>query len=94
MPRIDALSRGFSMRNLILAATTLVLASLASPLVNPAAAAAYPYCAEGTFSGGGCDYATIEQCRAYISGAGYCAKNPLYPSGANATPSRAPRPRR
>jgi Protein of unknown function (DUF3551) len=81
------------MRNLILAATTLVLASLASPLVNPAAAAEYPYCAEGTFSGGGCDFATLEQCRAYLSGAGYCARNPRYTAGASVS-SRTPRPRR
>ncbi len=83
------------MRNFILAATTLVFASLASPFVNSASAVEYPYCAAGVWAGGGgCSYATLEQCRAAISGGGgSCVPNARYTAGENAV-ARTPRPRR
>ena len=83
------------MRNLILGAMTFALASLASPLINPASAVEYAFCAIGTTAcAESCDYASLEQCRAAISGgSGYCARNPRYASTANAIAS-TPRPRR
>ncbi len=83
------------MRNLILGAVTLALTSLASPLVNPASAVERAYCAIGTTAcAESCDYASLEQCRAAISGgSGYCASNPRFTSAANAIAS-TPRPRR
>lgn len=83
------------MRSLILGATTLALATLASPLVNPGRAANFPFCAMGTsVCAEACDFASLEQCRAFIAGdKGYCQRNPRYTSGANAL-LYTPRPRR
>jgi hypothetical protein len=65
------------MRNLILGAATLVLAATALPL-TASAEIEYPYCASGRGTGG-CSYATLDQCRATVSGAGgYCFSNPRY----------------
>ena len=76
------------MRNFILGAAALILAGIASPLVTTTSARAqeYPYCASGTWGSGGCSYATLEQCRAFINGAGgTCVSNPRYTP--NATPA-------
>ncbi len=82
------------MRHLIIAAA-VALASFALPFASPALAdVEYPYCAKGRDVGGGCNYATIEQCRAFASGTGaYCYDNPRYTAGASAL-ARTPRPRR
>jgi hypothetical protein len=82
------------MRNLFLGAMTIALTGLASPLVNPAAAANFPFCAMGTSTcSDACDFATLEQCRTFIlASKGYCAPNPRT-STANAL-NFSPRPRR
>jgi hypothetical protein len=84
------------MRHLIIAAAALTLAGFALPFAGTASAEIeYPYCARGNDGGGGggCSYATIEQCRAFAFGAGYCYDNPRYTPSANAS-VRSPRPRR
>ena len=83
------------MRNLGLGTLTLALAALASPLVNPASATQFAYCAAGEWVlAGGCRFATLEQCRAYVNGAtGYCVPNAGYTSAKSAV-EQAPRPRR
>ncbi len=83
------------MRHLIIAAAALTLAGFALPFAGPASAEIeYPYCARGNDVGGGCSYATIEQCRAFAFGTGaYCYDNPRYTPGANAA-VRSPRTRR
>jgi hypothetical protein len=81
------------MRNLILGAASFALAAVAFPL-TASAEVEYPYCAKGRNVGGGCSYATIEQCRAFASGTGaYCYENPRYRPGASAL-ARTPRSRR
>ena len=83
------------MRKLVLGAMTLAFANLASPLVNPASAATYPFCAFGTGTcAEACDFASLQQCRAFLIGdQGYCGANPRYTSGANAL-NFTPRSRR
>lgn len=83
------------MRNLFLGTMTFALAGLASPLVSPASAVEYPFCAMATVTcAEACDFTTIDQCRAYIAGGkGYCAPNPRYTSRAN-TIASTPLPRR
>ena len=69
------------MRRFILAASALALAAVASPFAAsiPAQAVEYAYCASGTWGSGGCAYATLEQCQAFIGGAGgSCVGNPRY----------------
>jgi Protein of unknown function (DUF3551) len=86
----------FTMRPFVLAASTLALAVIAVPLAaNPAQAVEYPYCASGQWAGGGgCSYATLEQCRASISGVGgSCVNNPRYTPNPNVA-VRPPRARR
>ena len=76
------------MRTFILGAAAFALAGIVSPLVTatPARAQEYPYCASGTWGSGGCSYATLEQCRAFINGAGgTCISNPRYTPGAPAS---------
>jgi hypothetical protein len=88
------------MRNIVLGAAALAAAAITLPLtaVRPANAVEYPYCATGTWGSGGCNYATLEQCRAFISGAGgFCVSNPRYTQGGGdvaRTPRTRPRPRR
>jgi hypothetical protein len=73
------------MRNLILGAAAFALAGLA-PLATTTQARAeieYPYCGYGRQGSGGCMYATLDQCRAFISGAGgACYNNPRYTANA------------
>ncbi|MDQ8730771.1 DUF3551 domain-containing protein [Bradyrhizobium sp. LHD-71] len=73
--------RTSTMRNFILGAAALALAGviLSFAASNAAQAQEYPYCASGTWGAGGCTYATLYQCRAFISGAGgSCVRNPRY----------------
>jgi hypothetical protein len=90
-----AATRGFTMRHFISASSMLALAAIAVPIAatGPAQAVEYPYCASGQWAGGGgCSYATLEQCRASISGVGgSCVSNPRYTAGATARPPRARR---
>ena len=85
------------MRYSTFAAAAFAVAAVALPLAaaGPALAVEYPYCASGAWAGGGgCSYATLEQCRAAISGVGgSCVINPRYTPGPN-TSARAPRTRR
>jgi hypothetical protein len=75
--------KGFLMRNFILGAATFVLAAAAFPL-TASAEIEYPYCASGRGTGG-CSFATLDQCRATVSGAGgYCYSNPRYTLNENA----------
>ncbi len=79
------------MRNFALGAAVLALAGIASPLVTTTAAHAqeYPYCASGTWGSGGCSYATLEQCRAFIGGAGgTCVSNPRYTPNTTTAPRK------
>ena len=77
------------MRNLILGTAALALAGLA-PLAATTPVRAdieYPYCGYGREGSGGCMYATIEQCRAFINGAGgACYNNPRYTANAASMP--------
>ncbi len=60
------------MRNLILGTAALALAGLA-PLAATTQARAdieYPYCGYGREGAGGCTFATLDQCRAFVSGTG------------------------
>jgi hypothetical protein len=80
------------MRHLIIAAA-VTFASFALPSAA-SAEIEYPYCAIGRDVGGGCNYATIEQCRAFALGtSAYCYDNPRYAPNANAS-ARTPRSRR
>jgi len=82
------------MRNLVLGAATLALAAITSAH-SAWADIEYPYCAK-TRGGGadGCTYATIEQCRAFVSGTGgFCYDNPRYTPNVTIH-ARAPRTRR
>ena len=76
------------MRHLIIAAAAITFAGFALPFAGPASAEIeYPYCAQGRDVGGGCSYATIDQCRAFASGTGaYCYENPRYTANAGARP--------
>jgi hypothetical protein len=80
------------MRNLILGATAFALAGLA-PLATTTQARAeieYPYCGYGRQGSGGCMYATLDQCRAFVSGAGgACYNNPRYTANAAGTAGTA-----
>jgi hypothetical protein len=62
----------------IFAATASVAATLA--MSSPVRAQVeYPWCGVIATQGGGgqsCTFATIDQCRAYVSGGGYCERNP------------------
>ena len=70
------------MRNLILGTAALALAGLAAT-TSARAEIEYPYCGYGREGSGGCLYATIEQCRAFINGAGgACYNNPRYTANA------------
>jgi hypothetical protein len=64
--------------SLIFAAAASVTATLA--MSAPARAdVEYPWCGSIATQGGGghsCTFATIDQCRAYVSGFGYCQLNP------------------
>jgi hypothetical protein len=65
------------MRNMILAAMTVLAAGVAGSA--PAAAYDYPYCLQGRGVGipGECSYASYGQCMASASGRGlYCNINP------------------
>jgi hypothetical protein len=83
------------MRNLVLSAATLALATLIPALVKPASAVEYAYCATGaSILAGGCSYTTLEPCRAFVHGySGQCVPNPHYTPAAK-TAGRTPRPRR
>jgi Protein of unknown function (DUF3551) len=64
--------------------TASIVTGIAAVVVTWTAASAqasrdYPFCASGGKASEGmmCDYATIEQCRASVNGAGgYCVSNP------------------
>ena len=74
------------MRNLIFGTVALALAALAT---NTSARAdiEYPYCGYAREGAGGCTFSTLDQCRAFVSGAGGgCVSNPRYKAGAGATP--------
>jgi hypothetical protein len=80
------------MHNLLRGAAALAITGLAALAIPTTARAEieYPYCAGGREGSGGCMYATLDQCRAFISGAGgSCYSNPRY--SLNTAP--APRPR-
>jgi hypothetical protein len=74
------------MRNLILGTAALALAGLA-PLVAATSARAeieYPFCGFGREGSGGCTFSTLEQCRAFVNGAGgACYSNPRYTASAS-----------
>jgi hypothetical protein len=78
----------------------ITLVALAASLVllqsNHADAQTYPFCASYNDETGAsnCGFATMEQCRAAISGAGgFCGVNPVYQAERNSTPRRPPRRR-
>jgi hypothetical protein len=64
--------------------TSLFIASAAFLAVTTATSAPvraeteYAWCAYGATQGGSqsCSFSTIEQCRAYVAGSGYCQSNP------------------
>jgi hypothetical protein len=74
----------------------VAIAAMAA-LARPAAAIEYPWCAQyGGEDGGGrnCGFATLEQCRATISGmGGFCEPNLFY-TGAAERPAKRARKRR
>lgn len=58
------------------AAASLVAAAITAVPVR--AEPEYAWCAHLSIQGGGqsCTFVTIEQCRAYVSGGGFCQANP------------------
>lgn len=38
----------------------------------------YPWCAQNSRGGRNCGFASFEQCRATVSGTGFCVENPFY----------------
>lgn len=63
--------------------TPLLIAVAAAVTVNaatttPVRATEYAWCAHGASQGGSqsCTFSTIDQCRAYVSGGGFCQANP------------------
>jgi len=38
----------------------------------------YPWCAQKSRGGRNCGFTTFEQCRASVSGTGFCVENPFY----------------
>jgi hypothetical protein len=81
-------TKGISMRHLIFGAVAIAAAALVLPASTPAQAeTTYPWCGYDRYGWGGCSFATLEQCRAFISGAnGRCQSNPHYASGAYTAP--------
>lgn len=72
----------------------IVLGGVGSP--SPAAARAYPWCAQGGEFDypGECAYQTYEQCQASVSGRLlYCGPNPLFAYGQAPQPQPRRRPR-
>lgn len=76
------------MRHLILGAVALAAAALAPLATTPAHAdIGYPYCGYDRYGWGGCSFATLEQCRAFIAGStGRCERNPRTANGAYTDP--------
>lgn len=72
------------MRQLIFGAAAIAVAILVSFAATPARAEIeYPFCGYGRYGDGGCMYSTLDQCRAFIFGAGgRCERNPRYAQGA------------
>lgn len=62
----------------LLLATTAALVATAITTLPVRAEPEYAWCAHGGIQGGSqsCTFATIEQCRAYVSGGGFCQANP------------------
>src|SRR5262245_54258389 len=84
LPQLNASQpKGISMRHLIFA-VAIAAAALVFPVATPAQAeTTYPWCGYDRYGWGGCSFATLEQCRAFISGAnGRCQTNPRYANGA------------
>ena len=50
----------------------------------------YPWCAQNSRGGRNCGFVTFEQCRATVSGTGFCVENPFYQRPADPV-RRAPR---
>jgi hypothetical protein len=77
-----------TLASLLIAAAALVGAA-ATPVH---AQSEYPWCGHLSIQGGlqSCTFSTLEQCRAYISGAGYCQTNPRASALAE-MPKRVPR---
>ena len=79
------------MRNIHLAAALALAGFALLTLPRAAEAEVYPYCASGEPLGGTCSYATLEQCRAYVSSLdGYCGHNPRYQPTENALARQRP----
>ena len=75
------------MRHLIFGAVAIAAAALALPATPARAETDYPWCGYDRYGWGGCSFATLEQCRAFISGAnGRCQSNPRYASGSYTNP--------
>lgn len=65
------------MRKLILAAAAVAIVGLTTTAAR--AEIEYPYCGYAREGAGGCTFSTIDQCRAFVSGAGGgCHSNPRY----------------
>ena len=62
----------------LIAAAAAVVAISVSTTAPVRAEAEYPWCAFLSISGGSqsCTYATLDQCRAFLAGAGFCERNP------------------
>jgi hypothetical protein len=74
---------------LVLAASVLLIAGVATGSASPADP--YPWCAEYSMRGGAtnCYFMTEEQCKATVSGVGgYCRRNLFYTGGYYSTPSQ------
>lgn len=59
-------------------ASAAFLAAIAATTAPTRAETEYAWCAFGATQGGSqsCSFSTVEQCRAYVAGAGYCEANP------------------
>lgn len=76
------------MHRFILGTAALALAGLVQFAASPARAEIeYPYCGYAREGAGGCTFATIDQCRAFVNGAGgSCTANPRYTANAGSRP--------
>jgi Protein of unknown function (DUF3551) len=81
------------MRMMLTAAAFAALGLFVSVL-SARAEITYPWCAQYGEEEGmrNCGFATLQQCRAAISGnGGYCEQNPMYRPAVETAPARKPR---
>jgi hypothetical protein len=77
-------TRRSSVRHVLLSHLLLAIATISAlgifAVARPVAAAEFPYCIQGYWTGypGDCQYRSYDECSVTASGRGYCGANPAY----------------